>query len=88
MRRPEPPQPEKPVAEMTPDELAAFRTKLRREIRDRAVVAGTKRPRTMREMDLWRQAQAERDQRQARRIARAERADSRVVSEPDVAPPD
>jgi hypothetical protein len=70
---PEPPQPDKPLAEMTPRERAAFRTKLRREIRDRQVATGTKTPKTMRETEIWMALRAERDERLARRIALASR---------------
>ena len=70
MKRPDPPQPEKPVSEMTPKELAEFRTKLRREIRDRQVTTGTRRPRTQREMQIWMEANASRDARRNAREAR------------------
>jgi len=81
MKRPDPPQPDKPLAEMTPKELAVFRAKLRREIRDRQIATGMKKPKTMREMEIWTAARTERDERQARRIARAERTGSDADTE-------
>jgi hypothetical protein len=71
--RTEPPEPDKPVAEMTPEELAAFRRDLRREIRDRQVATGTRRPRTQREMRIWMEANAARETRRNAREARTAR---------------
>jgi len=42
-----------------------------REICDRQVAARARKPKAMREMEIWRTARAERDERLARRIARA-----------------
>jgi hypothetical protein len=43
------------------------------------VIEGTRRPRTMRETEIWHQAQADRDERQTRRIAGAERGPKQVA---------
>jgi hypothetical protein len=73
---------------MTPKGLAAFRAKLKREIRDRAIAAGTEKPKSNRDFEVWHQAQAERDQRRARRIARAERQGKPFISEADAEQPE
>jgi hypothetical protein len=51
-------------------------------MRDDEISRGTRRPRSMREVEIWREAQAEREARLARRIARAERRRARA-SRPD-----
>lgn len=49
------PEPDKPLREMTDAEPAAYVRKVQRAIRDDEVYRGARRPRTMREVDLWRQ---------------------------------
>lgn len=84
-RPPETEDPPKPLSEMTRDELDAWRRRFFRTMRDDEIRRGTRRPRTIREVEIWREAQAERAARLARRIARAERRHARA-SEPDVWP--
>jgi hypothetical protein len=86
-RLPQIPESDKPLSDMTPDELGAYRRQLRRALTDDKVRRGVQPPKTMREAEIWHQAQAERDERRTRRIARAERADS-VIAEPDVGQPE
>jgi hypothetical protein len=81
-RPPEIPEPSKPLTEMTPAELAAYRRLFLRAIRDDEVRRGARPPRTMREVDIWREGQAEREARLARRIARAERRRDRAPDPP------
>jgi hypothetical protein len=77
-RRPPPlPEPDKPVAEMTPTEHDDYVAKVRRAIRDDEVRRGARRPRTMREMEIRHQAIVEQDERLIRRAARAERRSQR-----------
>jgi hypothetical protein len=77
-RRPPPlPEPDKPLAEMTPAERDAYTRAVMRVIRDDEVRRGARRPRTMREIELAREGRAEREERLARRIARAERRSSK-----------
>jgi hypothetical protein len=72
-RPPELPEPPKPLAQMTPAELDAYRRQFLRAVRDDEIRRGVRRPRTMREVDIMREGMAEREARLARRIARAER---------------
>jgi hypothetical protein len=74
-------KPDKPPAEMTPSELAAYMAKVRRTLRDDEVRRGARRPRTMREVEIWRQAQAEREERRAKRIARVKRKQERRTAQ-------
>jgi hypothetical protein len=78
-RRPPPiEEPDKPLAEMTPAERSAYLAKVRRVLRDDEVRRGARPPpRTMREHEIWREAQAERDERLAQQIARAKRKQER-----------
>jgi hypothetical protein len=50
------PAPPKPLAEMTPDERAAYAASLRRVLRDDEVRRGSRRPKSMREVEIWREA--------------------------------
>lgn len=52
-RRIELPEPGKPVAEMTADERAAYVTALRQALRDDEVRRGKRKPRTMRETEIF-----------------------------------
>jgi hypothetical protein len=73
-RRPPPlPDPGKPLAEMTAAERAASLRSMLRAIRDDEIRRGSRRPRSMREVEIWRQGEAERAERLAARIARARR---------------
>jgi len=74
---PEFPEPEKPVAEMTAAERAAYTAQLRRTLRDDQVRRGSRPPRSMREFEIWHEALAEEDEKTAARIARAERRQQR-----------
>ena len=72
-RRPEPiEEPEKPFGEMTDGEKHAYLTKARRALHDDEVLRGSRPPRSMREVEIWREAQAAKDERAARRATRAE----------------
>lgn len=51
----------------------AYLAKLRRALRDDEVRRGARTPRTMRETEIMLEGMAERDERLARRIARAKR---------------
>jgi len=74
-RRPPPiEEPDKPLSEMTPAERAAYIARFRRTLHDDEVRRGTRQPRSMREFEIWREAQAEQDERLARRITRADRS--------------
>jgi hypothetical protein len=64
-----PPEWDKPVTEMTPEERAAAARDLRRWLRDRSIRGGQKRPRTMRETEIWLQG-VERRSRSRRITAR------------------
>jgi hypothetical protein len=79
---PEIEDPPKPLSEMTRGELDSWRRQFFRTMRDDEISRGTRRPRSMREVEIWREAQAEREARLARRIARAERRRARA-SRPD-----
>ncbi|MGI8452132.1 MAG: hypothetical protein ACR2MP_34095 [Streptosporangiaceae bacterium] len=48
-----PPTPEKPLTEMTPQELDAFRRSFNRWRRDRDVRSGRRKPRSMRETEIF-----------------------------------
>jgi hypothetical protein len=74
-------KPEKPLADMTPDELAAYMAKVRRVLRDDEVRRGARPPRTVREVEIWRQAQVEREERRAKRIARVKRKQERRAAQ-------
>jgi len=77
-RRPPPiEEPDKPLAEMTPKERAAYIARFRRTLHDDEVRRGTRRPKTNREFEIWREAQAEKDEQMAARVARAERRQER-----------
>ncbi|MGH3295761.1 MAG: hypothetical protein ACRDP7_28575 [Trebonia sp.] len=80
-RPPELPKPEKLLTEMTPAELRAYTTQLRRALRDDEVRRGRRRPKTMREFQIWHEAQAAKEERAAARIARAERRQRQHVTE-------
>jgi hypothetical protein len=71
------PEPGKPPAEMTGAERAAYLRQLRRALRDDQVRRGTQTPRTMREMEIWREGDAEREKWRAEKIAEAERRKAR-----------
>jgi hypothetical protein len=58
---------------MTDAEQAAWARQVRWSLRDERVRRGTRTPRTMREMTIYLDAQAEKDEHSAGRIARAER---------------
>jgi len=60
MKRPDSPEPDKPLAEMTAEELAEFRATLKREIRemqrpgrDRRLRQGRAKPRNRREAEIF-----------------------------------
>lgn len=80
------PETDKPVREMTDAERAAYVSRVQRAIRDDEVYRGARRPRTMREVDLWRQGQAAREALRAanaeRRRAWAERRRGRAADPP------
>ena len=76
-RPPEIPEPPEPLTEMTPAELATWRRQFFRTIRDDEIRRGVRRPRTMREVEIMRQGNAEREERLAQRIARAKRRQQR-----------
>jgi hypothetical protein len=81
-RRPPPiEQPEKPLSEMTPDERSAYTARLRRTLRDEEIRLGTRRPRSIREFEIWHEVLAEKDVKTAARVARAERRQQRTGSE-------
>jgi hypothetical protein len=80
-RPPELPKPSKPISEMTPAERAVHVAQLRRALRDEEVRRGTRPPKTMREMEIWHEAQAAKEERTAARIARAERKQQRRQTE-------
>lgn len=67
------PEPDKPLAEMTSAERDAYARKLRRALRDNEVRSGTRRPNTMREMEIWREGEADREKWRVEMIAEAER---------------
>ena len=77
LRPPPMEEPDKPVSEMTPTERAAYARQIQRAMRDDEVRRGVRPPKTMREMEIWHEAQAEREQRRTRRIDRAERRQER-----------
>lgn len=85
-RLPQIPESDKPLSDMTPDELDAYRRQFRRALADDEVRRGVRRPKTMREAELWHAALAERDERRAQRIARAECADSGVAQQSEDQP--
>ena len=58
---------------MIPEERAEHLRGLRRTLRDEQVRRGTRPPKTMREMEIWHEALAAREEQAAKRIARAER---------------
>jgi hypothetical protein len=62
---------------MTPAELDTWRRQFFRAIRDDEVRRGLRRPGTMREVEIMRQGNAEREERLAQRIARAKRRQER-----------
>jgi len=66
------PEPGKPPSEMTSAERAAYLRQLRRALRDDQVRRGTRPPSTMREMEIWREGEAQREQWREERIAQAE----------------
>jgi hypothetical protein len=76
-RRPTLPEPEKPVGEMTPEELAEHLREVRRALRDDQVRRGTKPPRTMRKTQIWHEELIAKEERAAARIARVERRQQR-----------
>lgn len=67
------PEPGKPLAEMTASEKAAYLRQLRRVLRDDEVRRGIRTPRTMREIEIWREGEAEREKWLAEKIAKAGR---------------
>ena len=67
------PEPGKPLAAMSPEERAAYVRKLRRALRDNEVRSGTRRPGTLREMEIWREGEADRERWRVEMIAEAER---------------
>ncbi|HEY3772158.1 MAG TPA: hypothetical protein VGL69_04125 [Solirubrobacteraceae bacterium] len=88
-RRPPPiEEPEKPLGEMTPAERAAYLAQVRRALRDDEVRRGARPPRSMREIEIWREAQATKDERAAARIAQAERRQRSPRTEQDRRAPD
>lgn len=77
-RRPPPlPEPDKPWDQMTDDEKRADMRRTHRVIKDDEVRRGARRPQTMREFDIAHQGRIEREERLARRAARAERRQER-----------
>jgi hypothetical protein len=74
-------KPDKPITDMTPEQLAGYMAKVRRALRDDEVRRGARRPRTMREVELWREAQAAREERRAKRIARVKRKQERRAAQ-------
>ena len=64
------PEPAKPVAEMTPEEKQQFARDIRRWSRDGQIRSGKKKPRTMRETELFLEGA---EQRFGRRQARSDR---------------
>jgi hypothetical protein len=68
---------------MTAAERTVYIARFRRTLHDDEVRPGTRQPRSAREFEIWRQAQAERDERQAWRIARAQRRGGPFVSDAD-----
>jgi hypothetical protein len=71
------PEPGKPLAEMTVAEREAYLRQLRRALRDDQVRRGIQPPRTMREMEIWREGEAEREKWRAEKIAEIERRQQR-----------
>ena len=67
------PEPGKPLVEMSSTERAAYTRKLRRALRDHEVRRGVRRPGTMREMEIWREGEADREKWRVEMIAEAER---------------
>lgn len=63
------PEAGKPLAEMTGAERSAYLGKLRRALRDHEVRSGTRRPTTLREMEISREGEAEREAWRAGMIA-------------------
>lgn len=72
------PRPEKVLADMTRQERAAYRQAIKRALRDDHIRMGLIRPRTAREREIWLAGVAERKDRQAKRVTRAERRRSRL----------
>lgn len=58
---------------MTPAERDTYFRQMRRALRYHEVRSGTRPPNTMREMEIWRQGNAEREQWLDEQIAEAER---------------
>jgi hypothetical protein len=78
-RRPPPiEEQEKPLGEMTPAERAAYLAQVRRTLREDEIRRGARPPRSLREFEIWREAQAEKDERAATRTARLERRQQRA----------
>jgi hypothetical protein len=67
------PEPGKPLADMTSAERATYLRQLRRALRDDQVRRGVQQPGTMREMEIWREGEADREKWRAEKIAEAER---------------
>lgn len=63
---------------MTPAERVAYFRKVRRALRDNEVRSGTRRPNTMREMEIWREGEADREKWLAEQVAEAEERASRA----------
>jgi hypothetical protein len=55
------PEPSKPLAEMTLAERAAYAAAVRRALRDVEVIQGSRKPRSMRDVETWREAHADGD---------------------------
>jgi hypothetical protein len=65
---------------MTAAERQAHFRKLRRALRDHEVRRGVRRPNTMRETEIWREGEAEREKWPADRIAEAEHGQEQRVA--------
>jgi hypothetical protein len=82
-RRPPPiEEPEKPLGEMTPTERAAYLAQVRRALRDDEVRRGARPPRSMREIEIWREGRAEREARQTRQSTSPRSAMARQRRDP------
>ncbi len=78
-RKDPPPQWGKSLTDMTPEERGAAMRDVRRWLRDRSIRGGQKRPRTMRETEIWLEGVERRSR--SRRISR--RPDAGETGEPD-----
>jgi hypothetical protein len=73
---PDLPEPEKPLTEMTAAERNTYTARLGRALRDDEVRRGRRPPRSMREVEIWREGRTVHDEQAAARLARAEPRES------------